>query len=52
MVLGGAQVPVVKRLASDAERLLLALVGPGDIAVGRDRHRKIGSGHMAPFGCD
>ena len=47
MVLGGAQVPIMKRHASDAERLLLALAGPGNIAVGRDRHRKVGSGHVA-----
>src|ERR1700757_1705026 len=37
----------MKRPAADAERLLLALAGPGNIAVGRDRHRKIGSGHIA-----
>jgi hypothetical protein len=47
MVLGRAQVPVVKRLAADAERLLLALAGPGNVTVDRDRHRKIGSGHLA-----
>src|SRR6476620_2838220 len=37
----------MKLLAADAERLLLALAGAGNIAVGRDRHRKIGSGHIA-----
>src|ERR1700739_261685 len=37
----------MKRRTADAERLLFALAGPGHIAVGRDRHRKIGSGHIA-----
>jgi hypothetical protein len=37
----------VKRFAADTERVLLTLVGPRDVAVGRDRHRKISSGHRA-----
>src|SRR6185312_13628958 len=37
----------MKLPAADAERLLFALAGPGNIAVGGDRHRKIGSGHVA-----
>src|SRR6185503_21007606 len=47
MVLGGAYMPVMKLPAADAERLLFALAGPGNIAVGGDRHRKIGFGHIA-----
>src|ERR1700752_220936 len=39
--------PIMKLPAADAERLLLALAGPGNIAVGRDRHRKIGSRHIS-----
>src|SRR4051812_18933294 len=47
MVRGGAHVPAMKRPSSDTERLLLAFARAGDIAVGGDRHRKIGSGHIA-----
>ena len=40
----------MKLPAADAERLLLALAGPGNIAVGRDRHRKVRSAHRASVG--
>src|SRR4051794_24298879 len=50
MVRGGSDVPLVKCHAADAERRVLSLVGPRDVTVGGDRHRKVGSGHGAPFG--
>jgi hypothetical protein len=37
----------VERFAADTERVFLTLAGSGDVTVGRDRHRKIRSGHGA-----
>jgi hypothetical protein len=40
MALGGPEVPGMKRLAADAERVLFGLVRSDNIADGRNRHRK------------
>ena len=46
MIFGVAEVPVVQGFTADAERVLLTLTGPRDVAVGGYRHRKIGSAHL------
>ena len=46
MISGIAEVPVVQGFTADAERVLLTLTGPRDMAVGGYRHRKVGSAHL------
>ena len=46
MVPRGADVPIVQGESAQPDRMFFALIGPGDIAVGGDRHREVGSRHL------
>jgi uncharacterized membrane protein len=42
----GADMPIVNRQGAYPEGILFTLIGSGDVAVGRDRHREVGSRHV------